>query len=57
VGKPRIAVIRAGAIGGITAAVLKKAGYDVNLVTKYPELAKKIEDEKRKISPLNFYMV
>lgn len=34
-----IAVIGAGAIGGITAAYLKKAGYDVELVCKHQEKA------------------
>ena len=35
----RVVVIGAGAIGGITAALIKKAGYDVTLVCKYPEIA------------------
>lgn len=34
-----IAVIGAGAIGGITAAYLSQAGYNVELVCKYPEKA------------------
>jgi 2-dehydropantoate 2-reductase len=34
-----IAVIGGGAIGGITAAYLSKAGYDVELVVKYKEKA------------------
>lgn len=34
-----IAVIGAGAIGGITAAYLTKAGYDVEIVCKYPDKA------------------
>lgn len=37
--KANILVIGAGAIGGIVAALLKKHGYAVHLVTKYPELA------------------
>lgn len=41
----RIAIIGAGAAGGITAAVLKKSGYDVNFVTKHPEVALKISDD------------
>lgn len=32
-------------MGGITAAVLKKSGYEVSLITKYPDLAKKISSE------------
>ena len=39
--KPRIAVVGAGAIGGITAAYLAKAGYDVHLVCKHEEIAQK----------------
>ena len=35
----RICVIGAGAIGGVTAAYLAKAGHDVTLVTKHPEVA------------------
>jgi len=41
----RIAVIGAGAVGGVIAAALKNSGYDVNLVAKYPELAKKVASE------------
>jgi len=37
----RIAIIGAGAIGGTTAAFIAKAGYDVTLVCKYDEIAKK----------------
>ena len=43
--KPEIAVIGAGAIGGITAAFMAEAGYSVEIVTKYPELAHRIENE------------
>ncbi len=43
--KPEIAVIGAGAIGGTTAAFMAEAGYSVEIVTKYPELARKIESE------------
>lgn len=39
----KMVVIGAGAIGGITAACLKKAGRDVAVVCKYPELAEKIK--------------
>jgi len=39
-----ILVIGAGAVGGVTAALLKLKGYNVTLVTKYPEVAKKISD-------------
>ncbi|KPK86285.1 MAG: hypothetical protein AMS27_05435 [Bacteroides sp. SM23_62_1] len=41
----RIAVIGAGAVGGITAAILRKSGLDVSLVTKHPQLAMKISHE------------
>lgn len=37
--KPRIAVVGAGAIGGITAAYMAKAGYDVHLVCKHTQSA------------------
>ncbi|MCE5343186.1 MAG: 2-dehydropantoate 2-reductase [Eubacteriales bacterium] len=36
---PRIVVVGAGAIGGITAALLKKGGRDVTLVCKHQEIA------------------
>ena len=36
---PRIVVVGAGAIGGITAALLKKGGYDVTLVCKHQQIA------------------
>ena len=35
----RIAVIGAGAIGGVTAALMKRAGHDVTLVCKHQEIA------------------
>ena len=35
----RICVIGAGAIGGVTAALMTRAGWDVTLVTKHPEIA------------------
>lgn len=38
-----IAVIGGGAIGGVTAAYLAKAGYDVSLVCKYPEKAEEVK--------------
>lgn len=38
-----IAVIGGGAIGGITAAYLKNAGLDVELVCKYPEKAEQVK--------------
>lgn len=39
----RIAVIGAGAIGGISAGFMAEAGYNVEVVCKYQELADKIE--------------
>ena len=39
----KIVVIGAGGVGGITAALLAKAGYNVKVVCKYPELAEKIK--------------
>lgn len=41
----KIAVIGAGAIGGITAAFLKQAGHDVEIVCKYEERAAKVRDK------------
>jgi 2-dehydropantoate 2-reductase len=41
----KIAVIGAGAIGGITAAYLSKAGYDVEIVCKYPEKAEQAREK------------
>jgi 2-dehydropantoate 2-reductase len=38
----KIGVIGAGAIGGVSAALLARAGYQVEIVCKYPELANKI---------------
>lgn len=40
-----IGVIGSGAIGGITAAYLSMAGYDVELVCKHPEKAQQIRDK------------
>jgi 2-dehydropantoate 2-reductase len=39
---PSILVIGAGAVGGITAALLSRNGYDVAIVAKYPEYAELI---------------
>lgn len=41
-GKSKIAVVGAGAIGGITAGFIARAGYDIELVCKHPDLADKI---------------
>ncbi|HVN59394.1 MAG TPA: 2-dehydropantoate 2-reductase [Bacteroidales bacterium] len=40
-----ILVVGAGGIGGITAAILKRAGYDVGIIAKYPEYASMIEQQ------------
>ncbi|HQG63036.1 MAG TPA: 2-dehydropantoate 2-reductase [Bacteroidales bacterium] len=40
-----ILVIGAGAVGGITAALLKKDGYNVEIVSKYPEYATLISEQ------------
>ncbi len=40
-----ILVIGAGAVGGITAALLKKDGYDVEIVSKYPDYAALISEQ------------
>ncbi|MCK5462584.1 MAG: 2-dehydropantoate 2-reductase [Bacteroidales bacterium] len=41
----RILMVGAGAVGGVTAAILAREHYDVWLVAKYPELAEKITSE------------
>ncbi len=41
----KILMIGAGAIGGITAAYIKKAGYDITIITKYREVAQSIASE------------
>jgi len=46
----RILVVGAGAIGSVVAAILTHENYDVQLVTKYPELAKMISKEGIEIS-------
>lgn len=40
----RIAVIGAGAIGGISAACLARAGHEVDLVCKHPEIAGRVKE-------------
>lgn len=41
----KILVIGAGSIGGTSAALLARAGYQVSIICKYPELVDKIEQE------------
>ena len=41
----RTVIIGAGAVGGVIAAVLKKKGYDIELVARHPDLAMKIKQE------------
>lgn len=48
--QPSIAVIGGGAIGGITAAHLVKAGYDVELVCKYSDRARDIREDGLRIT-------
>ncbi len=43
--EPRIVVIGAGAIGGVTAGFMAKSGHNVTIITKYPDLAEKIREE------------
>lgn len=40
----KIAIVGAGAIGGVTAAFISKAGYDLEIVCKHKDLADKIKD-------------
>ena len=42
--RKRVCVIGAGAIGGVVAAVLTREGHNVQLLTKYPELADEISN-------------
>jgi 2-dehydropantoate 2-reductase len=49
-GSKRILVVGAGAVGGITAAILARESHDVCLVAKYPELAEKIRSHGLEIS-------
>ncbi|MBN2255634.1 MAG: 2-dehydropantoate 2-reductase [Deltaproteobacteria bacterium] len=43
--KSSVAVVGAGAIGGVTAAFMAKEGYDVEVVCKYQDLADRIRSE------------
>jgi len=45
-----ILVVGAGAVGGVTAAVLKRSGFDVMVVCKYPDLAKTISTKGLRVS-------
>ncbi len=42
---PRMIFIGAGAIGGVSAGLIKKQGYDVDIITKYKDLANLITSE------------
>lgn len=42
--RPRIAVIGAGAIGGVTAVFLAEAGHDLQIVTKHADVAAQARD-------------
>jgi 2-dehydropantoate 2-reductase len=53
----RIIVIGPGAIGGSTAGMLTRKGFDVTLVCKYPEVASKISQEGIRIHGLGKEMV
>jgi 2-dehydropantoate 2-reductase len=46
----RILVVGAGAVGGVTAAILAHEKHDVWLIAKYPELAEKISGEGMRVS-------
>ncbi len=41
----RIVIVGAGAIGGITAALLKRSDYDIHLVCRHSDLAKRITEQ------------
>ncbi len=46
----RICIVGPGAIGGVVAGVLAREGFNIHLVTKYEELAKKISTKGFEIS-------
>ncbi|NLA50158.1 MAG: 2-dehydropantoate 2-reductase, partial [Bacteroidales bacterium] len=48
-----ILVIGAGAIGGITAAFLKKNGYNVEIISKYEDYAALIREQGIEISGIS----
>ncbi len=48
-----ILVIGAGAIGGITAAFLKKNGYNVEIISKYEDYATLIREQGMEISGID----
>ena len=41
----RILLVGAGAVGGITAVFLRKAGFDITVLVRHPEIAEKIRTE------------
>ena len=49
----RVAVVGAGAVGGITAGFLSKNGYDVELVCKHNELAEKVRTQGIRVFGVN----
>lgn len=46
---PRILLVGAGAIGGVSAGLIKQAGYNIEIITKYENLAHIIQNEGIKI--------
>lgn len=48
--KLSVLVIGAGAVGGITAALMKKDGYDVEIVSKHPDYALLIKEKGLSVS-------
>jgi 2-dehydropantoate 2-reductase len=48
--KMRICVVGPGAIGGVVAGVLRREGFNIHLVTKYKELAEKINSTGIEVS-------
>jgi 2-dehydropantoate 2-reductase len=46
----RICIVGPGAIGGVVAAVLAQKGFNINLVSKYPDLAEKISSRGMEVS-------
>ena len=49
-GKPKVGVVGAGAIGGICAGLIKNAGYDVQVVVRTQDHAQRVMSEGIRIS-------
>jgi 2-dehydropantoate 2-reductase len=57
VNRKKILIVGAGAVGGTTAGLLSRDGFDVTLVCKYPDVAAKIRNEGLHLSGLGKNLV